>query len=89
MVFRNFDLLSPKITLYYEGLNRHKSVPSACLTIFVYIILSVIMILYLFELFEKRTKTSHTYKKFEKDIGEYSLLSNIFHYVTIGSSVTI
>ena len=53
MIFRNFDFLSPSITLYHKGLLKHSSVFSGIITILSYLIIFVCIIKYLIDFIEK------------------------------------
>ena len=53
MKFRNLDYLSPSITLYYKGRNKHSSVFSGILTILSYTIILACIIYYILDFFER------------------------------------
>ena len=84
MFFKKFDSLSSKVTLYYDGNIRHQSMISGILTFLCYFGIIFVIIMYLTELFGRKTQTSFYYKKFQKDVGSFEALSEMFHYVTIG-----
>ena len=46
MFLKNFDFLSPPITLYYKGENSHSSIFAGILTIIVYLICLTFGIVY-------------------------------------------
>ena len=71
MIFKRFDYLSSKVTLFYDGNLRHKSIPSGILTIIAYLGVFAIFILYLQNLIGRKTQTSLYYQIFEKEITSF------------------
>ena len=85
MSLRDFDLLSPKISLYYYGRIRHSAIFGGILTI-IMISFCIIYIINIFlETYANASSTFHYYKHFFRDPGIYSFNSTdgIFHYFQI------
>ena len=85
MSLRDFDLLSPKISLYYYGRIRHSANFGGILTI-IMIFLCIIYIINIFlETYANASSTLHYYKHFFKDPGIYNFSNTdgIFHYFQI------
>ena len=85
MSLRDFDLLSPKISLYYYGRIRHSANFGGILTI-IMIFFCIIYIINIFlETYANASSTLHYYKHFFKDPGIYNFSNTdgIFHYFQI------
>ena len=85
MSLKDFDLLSPKISLYYYGRIRHSAIFGGILTI-IMISFCIIYIINIFlETYANASSTFHYYKHFFRDPGIYSFNSTdgIFHYFQI------
>ena len=80
--FKSFDILSPRISLYYKGLLRHSSNCSGLLSI-----LSVFLIIffsYYFskEIYDRKNPTAYYYNRFIENIHPfYFNSSGIFHSI--------
>lgn len=89
MIFKKFDLLSSKVTLFYDGDLRHKSIASGLLTVIAYMGIIIILFIYLEVLLKRENQTMIYYQKFEKDIGSWKTSNQIFHYISFGTQEKI
>jgi hypothetical protein len=82
MLFKKFDFISPEITLYYRGDDRHSSIPSSIISL-VCLILTISMAIYVsLDFLLKRNPTAFYYHNYSDDLGSYFLnASNFFHFV--------
>ncbi len=84
MKFRNLDFLSPSITLYYRGKNKHSSVFSGIITILSYTIILACIIYYLLDFFERVNPIIYFFNRYVEDAGKYPFDdSSIFHYINL------
>ena len=82
MLFKKFDFISPEITLYYRGDDRHSSIPSSIISL-VCLILTISMAIYVsLDFLLKRNPTAFYYHNYSDDLGSYFLnASDFFHFV--------
>ena len=86
MFLKEFDFLSPPITLFYKGFSSHSSITSGILTIITLAIIIFLSIIQLKKIFKRNDEiplsTSFTY--FAEDVGTISLnSSSLFHFISI------
>lgn len=82
MFFKKVDLLSPKITLYFNNLSAHKSIFSGILTILYSIVLFIVFAYYAIIILCKTRKMSFYFENYMSDPGVTSLNStNLFHFL--------
>ena len=87
MFLRNVDLISPRITLYYNKNLRHINHISGAISLLIYSSILGISIYFLYLLLNRKEPTAYFFKKFEHDIGKFSLnASSIFHFYTVGKT---
>ena len=87
MKFRNLDFLSPSITLYYRGKNKHSSVFSGIMTILSYTIILACIIYYLLDFFERVNPIIYFFNRYIEDAGKFPFdESSIFHYINLIST---
>ena len=93
MFFNYIDFLSPKITLYQQGILSHSSIISGILSLLTVISVISMSIIYLIDFLGKKNPTSYFYQRFVQDAGEYQINNSSFlHYISMlvnisGSSV--
>ena len=88
MVLESFDFLSPTITLYYYGKNKHSSSEGGILTI-IMVLSCIIYISYIIsELFLHKSPTSQYYRKYLPEAGYFPFdnKEGIFHYFQLYNS---
>ena len=84
MIFKNFDYLSPTITLYFKGNSIHPTRFSGILTIITYIVISAFGIFYLIEYIKKRDKKIYFFNRYVEDAGIFPLnSSSMFHFIQL------
>ena len=87
MIIQKFDYLSPKITLYFRGKNKHSSIYSGIITIISYLLILTCIIYYILDLTEKKNPTVYFFNRYIDDVGIFSLnSSSIFHYLNLIST---
>ena len=87
MFFRNIDMLSPKITLYYKQKNTHTSIISGILTIIAFSLIISLTIIYFIGYINKENPTAYFFNRYIDDIGTFSFSENyFFNYVQFISS---
>ena len=83
MYIRKFDFITPLITLYYKGEDKHSSLFSGFFSIILSIIVSIICIFISFDFLFKQNPTAFYYKIKVKNTGIFKLAhNNFFHYLT-------
>lgn len=84
MYIRSFDYLSPPITLFYKGLDRHKSIFSGIFTLLAYAGVLVVCLVFILQLFDKTNPTAFFSNRFIADVGEIPMdNSMLFHYYEV------
>ena len=91
-MLKKFDIISPRISLYYKGGNIHSSIFSSILTIIVYSIIFIFGTFYALEFINKKNPTAFFINRFIDDAGIFPLnASSIFHYIefkkTLGEEI--
>ena len=89
MFLRQFDTLSPPITLYYKKRNSHASLFSGILTILAYILIFSFALIYFIRYINRENPTIYFFNRYVNDIGIFSFKdSNFFNYVHISQGKT-
>ena len=84
MSIDEIDFLSPKITFYYKGKQRHNSKFGGILTAIMLLLVCIVIIYYIYCVATYRNQTTMFYKKYESDVGYYPFnSSSIFHFFLI------
>ena len=87
MFQKNFDLLSPPITLYYKGENIHPSFFSAILSIIVYTFIFIFGVYYSLAFINKDNPTAYFFNRYIEDAGNYPINStSLFHFIQLITS---
>ena len=82
MFLKKFDYISPEITLFYRGDDRHSSIPSGIISIVFLILILGVTIFVSLDFLLKRNPTAFYYHKYTDDLGVYYLnASNFFHFI--------
>ena len=83
MFLKKFDFISPEITLFYRGDDRHSSIPSGIISIVFFIVTLGMTIFVSLDFLLKRNPTAFYYHKYSEDLGIYYLnASNFFHFIS-------
>ena len=84
MIFKDFDFLSPSITLYFKGNSIHPTRFSGILTIVTFIIISAFGIYYAVEYVTKGDKKIYFFNRYVEDAGIFPLnSSSMFHFIRL------
>ena len=87
MFFKEFDFLSPKISLYYKGSLSHSSLFSVILSIISSIIIITFSIYFSLDLIERKNPDFYYLNRYVEDAGEFPLnSSSLFHFISMGST---
>ena len=82
MLIKKLDLLSPPITLYYNGDNQHPTIFSAILSIIAYVGVFGFGIYYGLKFINKDDPSSYFFNRYVEDAGTYPLnASSMFHFL--------
>ena len=84
MFLKNFDLISPKITLYYKGEKNHTSIISGVITIICCLITLVLGIIDLVNCVKMKNPTAYFFNRFVEDIGDFYInKTSLFNYIQL------
>ena len=82
MFFRKFDFLSPEISLFYNGQERHSSIFSGFLSLFLFIFVIFLIIFLSIDFIYKKNPTAYLYNRYIDDLDVFHLNSTgIFHFL--------
>ena len=83
MFLKKFDYISPEITLFYRGDDRHSSIPSAIISIVCLILILAMTIFVSLDFLLKKNPTAFYYHNYKNDLGIYFLNSSqFFHFIS-------
>ena len=86
MFIREFDYLSPQITLYYKGSSSHSSIISGIISIISFCIIFSFGIYFFLDLIERKNPESYYLNRFVEDAGEFPInSSSLFHFLTMSN----
>ena len=89
MFLKKFDMISPPITLYYKGDDKHQSLFSALLSIVAYIIVFIFGVYYALEFINRENPTAYFFNRYIEDAGEFPLnASSIFAFIQLVDTYT-
>ena len=84
MSIDKIDFLSPKITFYFKGKQRHNSKFGGVLTVIMLFMIFTIVTYYIYCVTTYKNKTTMFYRKYESDVSYYPFNpSEIFHFFRI------
>lgn len=84
MLLKKFDLVSPPITLFFEGETRHSSVVSGIITIAYFFSIAFIAAYYFSQVFFKTKTIGYYFPRRLNYTGKYEIGPNgVFHFLTI------
>ncbi len=81
MFFREIDILSPKLTLFYFNQKSHSSIISGILTLIIYCMCVISIIYFSLDLILHKNETSYFYNRIIKDAGLFSMKDKLFHFI--------
>ena len=83
MILKKFDYISPEITLFYRGDDRHSSIPSAIISIVCLILILAMTIFVSLDFLLKKNPTAFYYHNYKNDLGIYFFNSSqFFHFIS-------
>ena len=84
MFFYHIDFLSPKVTLYYNGLLSHSSIISIFLSIISIIFIIILAIYFFLDIILKKNPSSSYFNVFNQDAGIFEFnKTSFFHFINI------
>ena len=84
MFIKNFDFLSPEITLFHLGKDQHSSIFSGLVSLLLIIFGGILAVIFSLDLIERKNPTAYYSKTWEKDIGKFPLDDYRFlHFITV------
>ncbi len=84
MILKNFDFISPPITLFYHGMNSHSSIFTGIISLIVLIICLIAAIILSLDIFLKRNPSIYYWKKSIIDVEKtYLNEDNFLHFITL------
>ena len=87
-ILKQFDFISPPITLYYKNHLKHTSYFSIFLSILSFILIVIFTVLFSLDFFLHKNPTAYYYNHYREDVGVYPLnSSSLFHFITIGENI--
>ena len=88
MSLKKFDFISPYITLYFKGEDRHSSIFSGILTIILYILVFGFSIYYTIIFVNKSNPTIYFYNRYVSDAGIFPFnSSSLFHFIRFADTI--
>ena len=87
MFIKEFDFLSPKISLYYKGSLSHSSSFSIILSITSFIIITTFSIYFSLDLIQRKNPDFYYLNRYVEDAGEFPFnSSSLFHFISLGNT---
>ena len=84
MFIKNFDFITPKITLFYSGNLKHSSFVSGFLSILIILVCLSLTLIFSMDFLFKKHPVAFYYKQTIDDVDEYEINNeNFFHYVSL------
>ena len=84
MFIKKFDMLSPPITLYFRGDDKHPSIFSGLLTFVAYTIVFIFGVYYALEFINRENPTAYFFNRYIDDAGSYPVnASSMFNFIQL------
>ena len=84
MFIKKFDMLSPPITLYFRGDDKHPSIFSGILTFVAYTIVFIFGVYYALEFINRENPTAYFFNRYIEDAGSYPVnASSMFNFIQL------
>ena len=84
MIIKNFDFISPPITLFYHGMESHSSIYTGIISLIILIICIISAIILSLDIFLKRNPSIFYWKKSIEDVEKiYLNKENFLHFITL------
>ena len=84
MFIKKFDMLSPPITLYFRGDDKHPSIFSGLLTFVAYVIVFVFGVYYALEFINRENPTAYFFNRYIDDAGTFPInASSMFNFIQL------
>ena len=84
MFIKKIDMLSPSITLYYKGDDKHPSIFSGILTFVAYTIVFIFGVYYALEFINRENPTAYFFNRYIEDAGTFPLnSSSMFNFIQL------
>ena len=89
MFIKKCDVISPPITLYFRGEEKHHSILSGILSIISITIICVVSIYYALKFINRENPSAFYFNKYVEDAGVYPMnASSIFHFIQLVDTVS-
>ncbi len=84
MFLKHLDILTPRITLYQQGILFHSSIGSGIISLISFLITILGSIYYLIEFFGRKNPAVYYVQYFTRDAGTFAFdPNNLFHYISM------
>ena len=84
MFLKTFDIISPKVTLYYKGEKSHTSIISGIITIIGCFIILILGIIDFVNCLKKKNPTAYYFNRYIEDIGDFYInKTSLFNYIQL------
>ena len=89
MFIKKIDMISPPITLYFRGDEKHSSIFSGILTFIAYTIVFIFGVYYALEFINKENPTAYFFNRYIEDAGTFPVnASSMFHFIQLVDTET-
>ena len=78
MFLNQLDMLSPRITLYYNRKNKHASIISGILTLYTFASILGLLLPYIIRYINRENPTAYFFNRYVDDIGTFSFKDSYF-----------
>ena len=89
MFIKKCDIITPPITLYFRGEEKHHSIWSGILSIISITIICVVSVYYALKFINRENPSAFFFNKYVEDAGVYPVnASSIFHFIQLVDTVS-
>lgn len=89
MFLKNFDMISPPLTLFYKGEGSHVSIYSGILSIIAYIIVVVAAFYYALGFINRDAPKAYFFTRYVEDAGTFPVnATQMFHFIQVSNPQT-